>query len=58
VGGVWGYADFVEAIQNTGHLEHEGMLESVVGYFDPEAFDPAAATRAMRRGIFDWRSER
>jgi hypothetical protein len=58
VGGVWGYEEFVEAIQNPDHEEHEGMLEWVGGSFDPEAFDPAEATRAMRRGIFDWRSER
>jgi hypothetical protein len=58
VGGVWGYADFVEAIQNPEHEEHEGMLEWVGGSFDPEALDPVRATRAMRKGLPDWRSER
>jgi hypothetical protein len=58
VGGVWGYAGFVEAIQNPDHEDHQGMLEWVGGRFDPEAFDPAAATRAMHRGLPDWRSER
>ena len=58
VGGVWGYADFVEAIQNPDHEDHEGLLEWAGGAFDPEAFGPAAATRAMRRGLPDWRSER
>ena len=53
VGGVWGYADFIEAIQNP---DHEGMLEWAGGSFDPEAFDPAAATREMHRGLPDWRS--
>ena len=56
VGGVWGYADFVEAIQNPDHEEHEGMLEWVGGRFDPEAFDPAKATKAMRKGLPDWMS--
>lgn len=57
-GGVWGYADLVEAIQNEDHEQHEQMLEWVGSRFDPEAFNPAKATKAMRKGIFDWRSER
>jgi len=39
VGGVWSYADFLEAIQDAGHPEHEDMLEWVGGEFDPEAFN-------------------
>jgi hypothetical protein len=38
-GGVWGYSDFLEAIQNPDHPEHEAMLEWVGGEFDPETFD-------------------
>jgi hypothetical protein len=38
-GGPWGYADFLEAIQNPDHPEHEEMLDWVGGEFDPEAFD-------------------
>jgi hypothetical protein len=55
VGGVWGYADFVEAIQNPDHEDHDGMLEWVGGRFDLEAFDPAVATKRMKRGLPDWR---
>jgi hypothetical protein len=55
VGGVWGYADFLEAIRNPSHGEHEDMLEWVGGQFDPDEFDPATATRRMRRGLPDWR---
>jgi hypothetical protein len=55
VGGVWGYADFVEAIQNPDHEDHDGLLAWAGGSFDPEAFDPAAATREMHRGLPDWR---
>jgi hypothetical protein len=55
VGGTWGYADFVEAIQNEDHEQHEEMLEWVGGRFDPEAFDPAKATKRMWRGLPDWR---
>jgi hypothetical protein len=54
VGGPWGYAGFVEAIQDEGHERHEELLEWVGGSFDPEAFDPAAATR-MKKGLPDWR---
>jgi hypothetical protein len=39
VGGVWGYADFVKAIRNPRHPEHDEMLEWVGGKFDPEKFD-------------------
>jgi hypothetical protein len=27
------------------------------GSFDPEAFDPVAATKAMKKGLGDWRSQ-
>jgi hypothetical protein len=39
VGGVWGYQEFLEAIRDPTHEEHEAMLEWVGGAFDPEAFD-------------------
>jgi hypothetical protein len=55
VGGVWGYSGFVEAIADPGHEEHESYLEWVGGSFDPEEFDPAKATREMRRGLPNWR---
>src|SRR5262249_56516202 len=56
-GGVWGYADFVEAIQNPKDERHEELLEWVGGSFDPEEFDPVKATKGMRKGLPDWRSE-
>src|SRR5262249_30837213 len=55
-GGIWGYPDFVEAIQNPDHERHEELLEWVGGRFDPEEFDPAKATKAMRKGLPDRRS--
>jgi hypothetical protein len=55
VGGVWGYADFVEAIRDPDNERHEELLEWVGGSFDPEAFEPAAATKAMHRGLPNWR---
>jgi len=39
VGGVWGYADFLEIMRDPNHPEHEDMLEWVGGEFDPEVFD-------------------
>jgi hypothetical protein len=54
-GGVWGYADLVEAIGDKKHERHDEMLECVGGKFDPEKFDPAKATKEMRKGLPDWR---
>jgi hypothetical protein len=52
-GGPWGYADFIEAIQNPTHKRHEELLEWVGGEFDPEAFDRVAATKGMQKGLGD-----
>lgn len=49
VGGIWGYADFLEAIRDPDHPEHEGYLEWIGDEFDPEAFDLEEANRALRR---------
>jgi hypothetical protein len=48
-GGVWGYADFLEAIRDPEHPEHEEMREWVGGEFDPEAFDREAINRELGR---------
>jgi hypothetical protein len=48
-GGVWGYAGFLEAVQNPDHPEHGDMMEWIGGSFDPEAFDLDAVNRALRR---------
>lgn len=48
VGGVWGYGDFVIAISDPNHPEHEDMLEWVGGEFDPEAFDLDEVNEALR----------
>jgi len=39
VGGSFGYADFLETINDPEHPEHEDMLEWAGDDFDPEAFD-------------------
>jgi hypothetical protein len=56
-GGVWGYRDFLEAISNKKHEEHNSMLEWVGGRFEPEEFDSDRATKSMRKGLPDWRKE-
>jgi hypothetical protein len=38
-GGPWGYQNFLEAIQDPKHREHEDMMEWSGGGFDPEDFD-------------------
>jgi hypothetical protein len=48
-GGVWGYANLLEVIQDEGHPEHEEMLEWLGEGFDPEAFDVEAVNTALRR---------
>lgn len=39
VGGPSGYQEFLEAILDPAHEEHESWLEWIGGSFDPEAFD-------------------
>lgn len=46
-GGIWGYQEFLEAIRDPEHPEHEAMLKWVGGAFDPEAFD----LRAVNEGL-------
>lgn len=41
-GGVHGYEDFLQAIADPRHPEHESTLEWVGGEYDPDAFDPNA----------------
>ncbi len=45
VGGPYGYVDFLQAIADPKHTEHDAMLEWVGGEFDPEAFDVDAKNR-------------
>jgi hypothetical protein len=47
VGGPWGYKDFLKAIGDTGHLEHEEMMEWVGGEFDAELFDLETVNKTL-----------
>lgn len=39
MGGVWGYAEFLEALSDLGHEGHDHLSEWSGGDFDPEHFD-------------------
>ena len=50
VGGPWGYSEFLAAIADPHHEEHESHLEWVGGSFDPARFDLATANAALPEG--------
>lgn len=49
VSGVWGYQNFLQAIGDPDHPEHDQRLTWVGGSFDPEAFDLEAVNAGLRR---------
>jgi len=48
-GGPGGYAEFLEAIGDPNHPEHDGYLEWVGDDFDPERFDLMSVNRILAR---------
>jgi hypothetical protein len=48
-GGIWRYGDFLKAIRDPTHPEHEEMLEWVGEKFDPEVFDLDEVNRELQR---------
>jgi hypothetical protein len=48
VGGPPGYEEFLAAIKDPKHKEHENMLIWIGGAFDPEGFDLNAINRTLR----------
>lgn len=49
VGGVWGYTDFLEAINDPEHPEHDDYLEWIGDEFDPEYFDLEEINARLRQ---------
>ena len=47
VGGAPGYVDFLEAINDPSHEEHDHFLEWCGGRFDPDAFDLDLANQRL-----------
>ncbi|CAE7546119.1 unnamed protein product [Symbiodinium sp. CCMP2456] len=54
IGGVWGYVDYLEALEDPKHELHEDYMEWN-GPFDPDKFDTKKATREMKKGLPNWR---
>jgi hypothetical protein len=48
-GGIGGYENFLGAIHDPQHEEHEDMLSWIGGSFDPEAFDLQAVNKALKK---------
>jgi hypothetical protein len=48
-GGVHGYANFLEAISDPEHEEHDEYLDWIGGEFDPENFDVAKFDKALKK---------
>lgn len=49
VGGAPGYEDFLKAITDQKHEEHDSMLVWIGGTFNPEGFDINCVNRELRR---------
>jgi hypothetical protein len=52
VGGPWGYEDFLAAVGDPGHDEHEQWVEWAGGGFDPAEFNLPAVNKALE--VFAW----
>jgi hypothetical protein len=50
VGGPPGYQEFLRAVKDPKHEEHDNMLVWIGGVFDPEGFDLNAVNRYLRFG--------
>jgi hypothetical protein len=48
-GGLGGFYNFLEAIRDPEHDEHEELLEWIGGSFDPESFSLAAVNQRLRQ---------
>jgi len=56
VGGVGGYARYLDSIANSRHEDHADLL-AWRGPFDPKNFDEIKTTKSMQEGVFIWRNE-
>lgn len=54
VGGVHGYAEYLQAIVDPNHERHEELL-AWQGRYHPDAFKPGLATHRMQEGMPEWR---
>lgn len=49
IGGLWGYYNFLEIMQNPKHPEHEDMMEWMGGPFDPDEFDLEEVNKRLKK---------
>jgi Plasmid pRiA4b ORF-3-like protein len=56
VGGVGGYYDFLEAMADRDHEEHDTFVQWIGGSFNAKTFDPKKATKRMANGLPNWRT--
>ena len=50
-GGIWGYAQMLEALKDTGHEQHEETLEWIGEEFDPELFDIEMVNKLLNKHV-------
>lgn len=55
VGGVSGYAEFLDMIRDRENRERLETLEWAEGWFDPDEFNAATAMKSTWKGILDGR---
>lgn len=51
VGGMWGYYDFLEALNDSEHPEYEESKEWIGGAFDPAAYDIDEVNLLLRKYV-------
>ncbi|MBT8421110.1 MAG: plasmid pRiA4b ORF-3 family protein [Gammaproteobacteria bacterium] len=49
IGGIWGYYEFLEALNDPDHPEHDGYKEWIGEDFDPNAYDIESVNRLLAR---------
>ena len=49
VGGIWGYKNLLDVLDDPTHEEHKAMRAWAGKAFDPEHFDPAKVQRALEK---------
>ncbi len=54
VGGISGYAEYLEAITDLTHERHQELLDWS-GPYNPNAFSPRRTTHVMQEGLPEWR---
>ena len=50
-GGIWGYADLLESVNDPSHPDHEDLLDWLGDDFDPEFFDLADINGLLKRNF-------